>query len=250
MALFCATPSRFFMFSLWTIGSEYYLALASDAESPPESSLVVMNVGRIDHLLRAAANVTGQNSFVLVGSASVIVRRKLRRKSVPADMTITQEIDIYAPYADDIESISQMIDTNIGQGSRFHDEFGYYGDGVSPTTAKMPSDWEARAVEYRGAGCPDVAVTVPEENDVALAKLAAWRDKDQDWLVRGVNYGVLSLKTMVTRFDRMPEPDPGRGSPTRQALIERIKALASRCKVDVRLPDIAKAKPSGTPNSG
>jgi hypothetical protein len=95
-----------------------------------------MNVGSIDHLLRAAANVTGQNNFVLVGSASVIVRRKLRRKSVPADMTITQEIDIYAPYADDIESISQMIDTNIGQGSRFHDEFGYYGDGVFPNNGK------------------------------------------------------------------------------------------------------------------
>ena len=206
---------------------------------------MVMNVGRIDHLLRAAANVTGQNNFVLVGSASVIVRRKLRRKSVPADMTITQEIDIYAPYADDIESISQMIDTNIGQGSRFHDEFGYYGDGVSPTTAKMPSDWETRAVEYRGAGCPGVAVTVPEENDVALAKLAAWRDKDQDWLARRVNYGVLSLKTMISRLDRMPEANPERGSPARETLVARLKILASRCKVDIALPEASKAKPSG-----
>lgn len=155
---------------------------------------------------------------------------------MPADMSITQEIDIYAPYADDIESISQMIDTNIGQGSRFHDEFGYYGDGVSPTTAKMPSDWEARAVEYRGAGCPDVVVTVPDENDVALAKLAAWRDKDQDWLTQGVNYGVLSLKIMISRLDRMPEANPERGSPARETLVARLKTLASRCNVNVVLP--------------
>jgi len=197
---------------------------------------VIMNVGRIDHLLRAAANVTGQKTFVLVGSGSLIIRRRLRRKSMPADMTITKEIDIYAPHADDIESISEMIDTNIGQGSRFHDEFGYYGDGVSPTTAKMPSDWHARAVDYRGAGCPDVLVIVPDENDVALAKLAAWRDKDQNWLAQGVNYGVLSLKTMIARLDRMPEPNPDRGSPTRETLVARLKALASRCKVDVDLP--------------
>jgi hypothetical protein len=155
---------------------------------------------------------------------------------MPADMTLTAEIDIYAPHADDIESISEMIDTNIGQGSQFHDEFGYYGDGVSPTTAKMPSDWQARAVEYRGAGCPGVAVIVPEENDVALAKLAAWREKNQDWLARGVNYGVLSLKTMISRLDRMPEANPERGSPARETLIARLKALASQCKIDVALP--------------
>jgi len=159
---------------------------------------------------------------------------------MPADMSITQEIDIYAPYAADIESISQMIDTNIGQGSRFHDEFGYYGDGVSPTTAKMPRDWETRAVEYRGAGCPDVAVTVPEENDVALAKLAAWRDKDQDWLTRGVNYGVLSLKTMISRLERMPEMNPDLGSPSRETLVARLQTLASRCKVAVVLPETPK----------
>jgi Nucleotidyltransferase of unknown function (DUF6036) len=165
---------------------------------------------------------------------------------MPADMTITKEIDIYAPHADDIESISEMIDANIGQGSKFHDEFGYYGDGVSPTTAKMPNDWQARAVEYRGAGAPDVAAIVPEENDVALAKLAAWRDKDQDWLARGVNYGVLSLKAMVTRLDRMPEANPERGSPTREILTERLKNLASRCKVNLALPDRSKARPAGT----
>ncbi len=131
-----------------------------------------------------------------------------------------------------------MIDTNIGQGSRFHNEFGYYGDGVSPTTAKMASDWQARAVEYRGAGCPDVAATVPEEDDVALAKLAAWRDKDREWLAQGVRYGILSLKTMISRLDRMPDPNPARGSPTRQTIVARLKALATRCKVDVALPEL------------
>src|SRR5690242_21597393 len=44
------------------------------------------------------------------------------------------------------------------------------------------------------------------------------RDKDQEWLGQGVKYGVLSLKTMIARLDRMPEPNPDHGSPARETL--------------------------------
>src|SRR5438270_10909849 len=130
---------------------------------------MIMRRGSIDHILRAPAGVTGQTRFVLVGSAAVIARRK----HIPLDMMFTPEIDSYAPGSADIELTSEMIDGSIGQGSQFHNEFGYYGDGVSPSTSKMPTDWLERAVEYRGEECPGVIAVVPEENDVALAKLAA-----------------------------------------------------------------------------
>ena len=201
---------------------------------------MIMRPGRIEHLLRAAANVTGQNKFVLVGSAAVIVRRR----KLPADMMVTPEIDIYAPDAEDIEAVSEMIDSNIGQGSRFHDEFGYYGDGVSPATAKMPSDWQTRAIEYQGVECPGIIAIVPEENDVALAKLAAWREKDQDWLSQGVKYKIIFLMSMIGRVDRMPEPNPDRGSPAHEALVERMKILAARCKVDLVIPESLRSNPS------
>jgi hypothetical protein len=142
---------------------------------------MVMRKRSIDHILRAAAAVTNQQRFVLVGSAAVIARAK----NVPLGMMFTPEIDIYAPEATDIELASELIDGNIGQGSQFHQRFGDYGDGVSPATAKMPSDWMDRSIEYLGAECPGVVAVVPEENDVALAKLAAWRDKDQSWLNEG-----------------------------------------------------------------
>src|SRR6476620_29997 len=100
-----------------------------------------------------------------------------------------------------------MPTTCIGQGSQFHNEFGCYGDGVSPATSKMPNDWTDRAIESYGEGCPGVVAVVPEENDLALAKLSAWRDKDQAWLRDGVRAGVLSLQQMASRLDRMPEPN-------------------------------------------
>ncbi|MEJ0077977.1 MAG: hypothetical protein WDO17_21575 [Alphaproteobacteria bacterium] len=98
---------------------------------------MIMRRKSIDHILRAAAEVTSNKRFVLVGSAALIARAK----HVPLNMMYTPEIDIYAPDADDVGLASELIDGNIGQGSQFHSQFGYYGDGVSPGTAKMPTDW-------------------------------------------------------------------------------------------------------------
>lgn len=140
----------------------------------------------IDHILRAAAEATGQKKFVLVGSAAAIVRLK----HVPLNMTYTPEIDIYAPDAEDVELVSEIIDGSIGQLSHFHNAFGYYGDGVSPSTAKMPTDWLARATEYRPVDRPDIVAIVPDQEDVGLAKLVAWREKDRDWLSEAVSSGV------------------------------------------------------------
>jgi len=192
---------------------------------------MIMRKKSIDHILRAAAAVTKQQRFVLVGSAAVIARTK----NIPLDMMYTPEIDIYAPEAEDIEFASELIDGSIGQGSQFHERFGYYGDGVSPATAKMPSDWKERAIEYLGAECPGVVATVPEENDVALAKLAAWRDKDQSWLNEGIRSGILSLEHMASRLSRMPPPNADGNPPAVQVLRERLRSLAARARID--LPD-------------
>jgi hypothetical protein len=73
---------------------------------------MVMRKKKIDHILRAAAAVTKQQKFVLVGSEEVIARAK----NIPLGMMFTPEIDIYAPDADDIELVSELIDGNIGQG--------------------------------------------------------------------------------------------------------------------------------------
>lgn len=192
---------------------------------------MIMRKKSIDHILRAAAAVTKQHRFVLVGSAAVIARAK----NIPLDMMFTPEIDIYAPEADDTEFASELIDGNIGQGSQFHERFGYYGDGVSPATAKMPSDWKDRSIEYLGAECPGVVAVVPEENDVALAKLAAWRDKDQIWLNEGIRSGILSLERMASRLGLMPPPNADGNPPAVEVLRERLRSLAARAKID--LPD-------------
>ncbi|SFU71370.1 hypothetical protein SAMN02799631_01915 [Methylobacterium sp. 174MFSha1.1] len=184
----------------------------------------MMRRSKIDHLLRAAASVTGHRTFVLVGSTVVLVRCR----NIPADMLLTPEIDLYVPDIPDQEDISDRIAGSIGQGSRFHDQYGYYADGVSSGTSVMPRDWRLRATSYEGPGCPGVTAIVPEQNDVALAKLVAWREKDRDWLQSGLRAGLFSLTDMQSRLDRMPE-----SAPAIDELRRRLSFLAATCGIDV-----------------
>ncbi|HWG05974.1 MAG TPA: DUF6036 family nucleotidyltransferase, partial [Beijerinckiaceae bacterium] len=155
-----------------------------------------MKFGNINHVLRAASNVTGHDKFVVVGASAVIARL---HGLVSVAMTATAEVDIYAFDAENAEHLSDMIDANIGQESRFHSTFGYYADGVSPETAKMPTDWMTRAVRYNPPESPAVTAILPDVNDIALAKMVAWREKDIDWLAEGAETGVLSLNDMNAR---------------------------------------------------
>ncbi|QCI67582.1 DUF6036 family nucleotidyltransferase [Phreatobacter stygius] len=202
---------------------------------------MIMRRSRIDHLLRAAADVTGQRRFVLIGSGAVIARSQ----NLPGNMMATPEIDIYAADAEDVEAMSEQIDGSIGQNSAFHNEYGYYGDGVSPETAKMPRDWQDRAIEYHGPDCPGVIAIVPEENDIALAKLVAWREKDQVWLIHGLNAGILHLQTMADRLNQLPDTDPDRGVPPRGELERRLRQLGATCKIDFAI--VAPSEPGRRP---
>ena len=105
-------------------------------------------------------------------------------------MMLTSEIDIYADGVADPGPLSDLIDGSIGEGSLFHRTFSYYCDGVGPETAIMPLDWRTRATEYV---TPDGAATAvcPAIDDIAIAKLCAWREKDRDWLRAGVQAGLI-----------------------------------------------------------
>jgi hypothetical protein len=107
-------------------------------------------------------------------------------------MMLTDEIDIYAEGATDTTLISDLIDGSIGRDSQFHRTFGYYGDGVGPSTAVVPLDWRSHAVEYV---TPDGLATAfcPTAEDIAIAKPCAWREKDQAWLREAFRSGVVSV---------------------------------------------------------
>ena len=90
-----------------------------------------MRLEQFEHLLAAAAEVTGQDEFVVVGSQAI-----LGTFDEPLDsMLQSMEADIYPKRAPDA---ADLIDGNLGDGSQFHAAFDYYAHGVGPETAKAP----------------------------------------------------------------------------------------------------------------
>ncbi|MEJ0077976.1 MAG: hypothetical protein WDO17_21570 [Alphaproteobacteria bacterium] len=77
---------------------------------------------------------------------------------------------------------------------------------------------------------------VPEENDLALAKLSAWRDKDRAWLIEGLKAGVLSLTQMAARIERMPQPNAEGNPPAPEILRDRMTSLASLVNIELSKP--------------
>lgn len=149
---------------------------------------------KVEHGLRAAAEILGTTELVLIGSATALMgdgRYTLR-------MARSDEIDTYSPDPQARGSESLGI---IGADSRFFDTHKFYVDGVSPDTARMPADWRERAATSPLRTDPAIRVTVPELGDVALSKMIAWREKDIGWLEDA---------TMLGRSRRRRCPDRGR----------------------------------------
>ncbi len=182
----------------------------------------MMEVNKVDHILRAAGAATGQGRFVLIGSAAIFAWQAI----VPPDMAMTREVDLFAYDVDakTAERIAFEIDGSLGQASQFDETYGYYCDGVGPETAILPTDWEARAKEYVGPGTEGVTAIVPHPDDIALAKLCAGREKDYSWLVAAVRGGIIEPSRMRERLDRLPADR----APDRETLQTRLDSVVRR----------------------
>src|SRR5512134_2198293 len=98
-----------------------------------------MNREQIRRLLLEARDLTNHRDFVIIGSLSVL--GLLPRP--PEAMVVSVDVDLY-PLHD--PGRATEINRELGQGSRFDEQNGYYADGVSPNLASLPEGWERRMV--------------------------------------------------------------------------------------------------------
>jgi hypothetical protein len=146
-----------------------------------------LRLGQFEHLLAAAAEVTGQDEFVVVGSQAILGTFD----EPPDSMLQSMEADIYPKRAPDA---ADLIDGNLGDGSQFHAAFGYYAHGVGPETAN-PHGWRERLVRRvipARAGADRTAVVwCLEIHDLVLSKLAAGRERDSDYAADALEAGLV-----------------------------------------------------------
>jgi hypothetical protein len=86
---------------------------------------------QLEHVIRAAAGITGTAEIVVIGSQSLLAQFP----APPPKLLVSMEADVFTlRSAEDAD----LIDGSIGEGSPFHQTFGYYAHGVSVETAILP----------------------------------------------------------------------------------------------------------------
>ena len=96
-----------------------------------------MQRSEAEHVLRAAAAIAQEQSFVVVGSQAIV----LLFPDAPDELRVSRELDLYPALHPEK---ADLIDGAIGAMSSFDETFGYHADGVGPETAVMPPDWQTR----------------------------------------------------------------------------------------------------------
>ena len=149
-----------------------------------------MNRSEVEHVLRAAAAITLESTFFVIGSQAILLAYPL----APTELTMSRELDLYPALNPEK---ADLIDGAIGALSVFDETFGYHADGVGPETAVMPPDWRTRETfHYIG----DVTVICPEVHDLPVSKCVAGREKDAYFIEALFKYGMIEADTMVSRI--------------------------------------------------
>lgn len=166
-----------------------------------------MRLEQFEHIVAAAADVTGQDEFVVVGSQAILGSYA----HPPPTLLQSLEADIY-PLSD--PSAADLIDGALGDGSQFHLAFGYYAHGVGPETAKAPRGWQARLIRREipprlASGRAAVAWCL-EVHDLVLSKCAAGRERDWHYATEALKTGIVQQDVLFARVRDLPVLDETR----------------------------------------
>ena len=156
----------------------------------------------LEHIIRASADVTNQYEFVIIGSQSMLGQVPNPEKV----FTVSMEADIYPRQAPDL---ADEIDGAIGEGSQFHETYGYYAQGVGPDTAILPKDWMTRVHRVQNNNTNGRVGYCLDVLDLFLAKAAAGRDKDREFCMALLEYAYLTPTQALELVPTMPLDDDG-----------------------------------------
>lgn len=153
------------------------------------------------HIIRAASGVTDDGKILVIGSQAILA--SYPDTELPLEATVSIEADI-AFLDDKGEEKADQVDGAIGEVSRFHSEFGYYGQGVGLSTARLPKGWEDRVVPFEWGDTGGAKAVCLEPHDLVLAKLVAGREKDLEFAESLIARGLIDLEVLLERVDDLP----------------------------------------------
>lgn len=126
----------------------------------------------LEHIIRAAADISDDNEIVVIGSQAVLGQFP----DAPPELCVSMEADVFPRNHPERWNV---IDGSIGELSPFHETFGYYAQGVEETTAVLPEGWKERLIPVRNANTRGATGLCLEIHDLLISKYVAGREKDR-----------------------------------------------------------------------
>lgn len=170
-----------------------------------------MRRDQLEHAIRTACQIIGRPEVIVVGSQAILGTFDETR--LPADATMSLEIDIL-PIADDNDEtarLADLIEGVAGEFSAFEDLHGFSIDGVDMETAALPDGWRGRLVKVQNvntaapSGEPQFTGWCLDKEDLCVAKLCAFREKDQNFVAALLESGLVAPSVIAERLPNVSE---------------------------------------------
>jgi hypothetical protein len=155
-----------------------------------------MKKQQVDHVLRAAGEITGEKQFIVIGSQSL----HGKYPDLPDEILLSAEVDLIAKnHPEKTEALNF-----IGVYSRFHETHGYYADPVDESTATLPKGWKGRLVNLPPGDTDGVSALCLDPHDLAIAKYVARREKDIVFTRALAARGMVEQPQLLALLDKTP----------------------------------------------
>jgi len=152
-----------------------------------------MTRAQLEHAIRAACEVSGDTEVWVFGSQAILGEHPDAPKSVCASI----EVDIQPKnHPDKVD----VVDGALGELSPFNQSFGFYVHGVSLAAAALPPGWQSRVIPVSDKiGTRGKTGWCVEAHDLAASKLAAYREKDRDFVRILLQEGLIQGAVLIER---------------------------------------------------
>jgi hypothetical protein len=153
-----------------------------------------LNRAQLEHVIRAAATISGDTEIVVVGSQAILGAFP----EAPPELLVSADVDVYPR---NHPERADLIEGSIGELSPFHETYGYYAQGVGEGTAVLPAGWGSRLV---AVATPAGTGLCLEPHDLVVAKYVAGREKDRDYVRAALRHRLVARDTLLERLAGTP----------------------------------------------
>ncbi len=156
-----------------------------------------MTRDQLEHAIRAACDVSKDTELWIFGSQAILGEFPNVSESLRASIEVDVQPKNRPETVDD-------VDGTLGELSLFHQTHGFYVHGISIESAKLPDRWEQRPVPISDPisthGKTGLCI---EAHDLAASKLAAYREKDKEFVRLLLIEKMINAKILTERISSL-----------------------------------------------